>query len=96
MKPVARQRRQPCVLGRYSQPGFYMYQPAAQAQAVVIALASPGCGGDGARFSRRRGSISEIDYASVGQRRSCQIAVGRFRRDLADLAHGVDNLLLQR
>jgi hypothetical protein len=41
MKPIARQRRQPCVLGRYPQPVFFKCQPAALAQAVVNARSTP-------------------------------------------------------
>jgi len=73
-----------------------MYQPAAQAQTAVREVGAQVVGGTARGFQRRRGSISEIDYAHVSQRRSCLIAVGRSRQDLADLTLGVDNLFHQR
>jgi len=93
MKSVARQRRQPCVLGRYPQPVF-LYESASSSGAGrrKRAVGAKAVGETARGFQRRRGSISEIEYALVGQRRSCMAAVGRSRQDRADLTVGVGNL----
>jgi hypothetical protein len=93
MKSVARQRRQPCVLGRYPQPVFlYISASSSGTGRSKRAVGAQAVGETARGFQRRRGSISEIEYAHVGQRRSCMVAVGRSRQDRADLTLGVDNL----
>jgi len=96
MKSVARQRRQPCVLGRYLQPVFlYVSASSSGADSSDRTVGAQAVGGTARGFQRRRGSISEIDYACACQRRPCVVAVGRLRRGGADLARGVDNLFYQ-
>jgi hypothetical protein len=69
MKSVARQRRQPCVLGRNPQPVFlYVSASSSSADRSNFTVGAQAVGGTARGFQRRRGSISEIDYACPGQR----------------------------